>query len=193
MRYVAGLGRTVAEALFSQADLVFIGVVATAALVGSRYIPEPAAAAVGSALRAVATSLAPRIPAQSWLRAGTYVCRGGLYLGLTLVSVPLLRRSLLELGWSLGRWRSWLIDIGLLYLVMLPLLLWASRQPSFQRVYPYFGIARCGASALAFCLVLRLFHMLGWEFLFRGYLLFGFERRVGGPVPRSSSRPFRSC
>ena len=62
---------------------------------------------------------------------------------------------------------------------MLPLLLFAARQPSFQRVYPYFQFETIGPGFLLLGLGVRLFGMFAWEFLLRGYVLFGFERRVG--------------
>ena len=108
--------------------------------------------------------------------------RSAFYLALPLLSLVLLRLTPAKVGFSAGRPALWLRDIGLLYLVMLPLVFLASRQPSFQRSYPFFAFERLGTSSLLLGLAVRMVGMFAWEFLCRGYLLFGFERRVGGPA-----------
>ena len=124
----------------------------------------------------------PRLPAlgPGWFGAVNLLWRSVLYLALPLLSLVLLRLPPAKVGFSLGRPRLWLRDIGLLYLVMLPLVFLASRQPSFQRSYPFFAFERLGVGNLLLGLAVRMVGMFAWEFLCRGYLLFGFERRVGG-------------
>ncbi len=126
----------------------------------------------------------PRLPAlgPGWFGAATLLWRSMLYLALPMLSLFLLRLPPAKVGLSLGRPRLWLRDIGLLYLVMLPLVFLASRQPSFQRSYPFFAFERFGVGNLLLGLTVRMVGMFAWEFLCRGYLLFGFERRVGGPA-----------
>jgi membrane protease YdiL (CAAX protease family) len=117
---------------------------------------------------------------QYWSGPVTVLWRSAFYLGLPLLSLILLRLSPVSVGFNPGRPLVWLRDIGLLYLVMLPLVFLASRQPGFQRVYPYFAFERLGAGSLLFGLSVRLVSMFAWEFLCRGYLLFTLERRIGG-------------
>lgn len=66
-----------------------------------------------------------------------------------------------------------------LYLLMLPLILWASTQGSFQQKYPFYkGAAEGGASFWLY----ELFYgaqFLGVEFFFRGFLTFALFRRFG--------------
>jgi membrane protease YdiL (CAAX protease family) len=104
------------------------------------------------------------------------------HLALPLLSLILLRMSPTKVGFSLAHPGRWLRDVGLLYLVMLPLVYLASRQTDFQRAYPFFSFERLGTGSLLLGLGIRAVGMFAWEFLCRGYLLFGFERRVGGPA-----------
>ena len=126
----------------------------------------------------------PRLPAlgPGWFGAVSLLWRSVFYLVLPLLSLALLRLTPAKVGFSLGRPGLWLRDVGLLYLVMLPLAFLASRQASFQRAYPFFAFERLGAGSLLLGLAVRMVGMFAWEFLCRGYLLFGLERRVGGPA-----------
>jgi|WetSurMetagenome_2_1015567.scaffolds.fasta_scaffold147517_2 membrane protease YdiL (CAAX protease family) len=117
-----------------------------------------------------------------WPGAIAVLWRSAFYLALPLLSLILLRMSPAKVGFSLAHPGRWLRDIGLLYLVMLPLVYLASRQTGFQRAYPFFAFERLGAGSLLLGLGIRAVGMFAWEFLCRGYLLFGFERRVGGPA-----------
>lgn len=89
------------------------------------------------------------------------------------------REPLANYGW---RWRGTLKHAPLyvaLYLLMLPLILWASTQGSFQQKYPFYkGAAEGGASFWLY----ELFYgaqFLGVEFFFRGFLTFALFRRFG--------------
>jgi membrane protease YdiL (CAAX protease family) len=62
---------------------------------------------------------------------------------------------------------------------MLPLVFFVSRQPDFVRYYPYFRLAKLGAGYFLLAQLIQLLFMFCWEFLLRGYLLFGYYRRVG--------------
>ena len=117
-----------------------------------------------------------------WPGAIAVLWRSVFYLALPLLSLILLRMSPAKVGFSLAHPGRWLRDIGLLYLVMLPIVYIASRQADFQRAYPFFSFERLGTGSLLLGLSIRAVGMFAWEFICRGYLLFGFERRVGGPA-----------
>jgi len=108
--------------------------------------------------------------------------RAVVILVIPHVSLAIVRVPLAELGFSFGQPRKWLLDIAIAYVVMLPLVYLAARQPSFQRMYPYFSPERPGMAYFWAGLGVRLVFMFAWEFLFRGYLLFGFGRAVGLPA-----------
>jgi len=128
--------------------------------------------------------LRPRTPHlwPGWQGAVTVLWRSAFYLVLPLLSLIPLRLPLGKVGFRLEKHGRWIRDIGLLYLVMLPIVYLASRRPDFQHAYPYFAFERLGAGSLLLGLGIKAVEMFIWEFFFRGYLLFGFERRVGGPA-----------
>jgi hypothetical protein len=119
-----------------------------------------------------------------------YTWRSIIYLALPLLTLPLLRMKPTQVGFTIGKPGQWLKDIALLYIVMLPLLYFASRQPGFQRAYPYFGFARLGPSYFFIGLAVRFIGMFAWEFILRGHLLFGFERRIGAAAIAVQMIPF---
>jgi membrane protease YdiL (CAAX protease family) len=163
MSYLRGLWNDARRSVTAGPDLLLLATTfALAALLPHYWRPRPA-------------DLMP-----GWAGAVAVLWRSVLYLSLPLLSLILLRLPPAKVGFSLGRPGLWLRDIGLLYLVMLPLVFLASRQPSFQRSYPFFAFERLGAGSLFLGLAVRMVGMFAWEFLCRGYLLFGFERRVGG-------------
>jgi hypothetical protein len=89
------------------------------------------------------------------------------------------REPLANYGW---RWRGTLKHAPLyvaLFLLMVPLIIWASTQGSFQQKYPFYkGAAEGGASFWLY----ELFYgaqFMGVEFFFRGFLTFALFRRFG--------------
>jgi membrane protease YdiL (CAAX protease family) len=141
-------------------------------------------AAVFSLAALIPQYVRPRlyVSGPGWPGAITVLWRSVFYLALPLLSLILLRMSPAKAGFSVAHPWRWLRDIGLLYLVMLPVVYLASRQAGFQRAYPFFVFERLGTGSLLLGFGIRAFGMFAWEFLCRGYLLFGFERRVGGPA-----------
>lgn len=166
-------------------------VVASACLVASRYGLGPALMMLRGMLERVPELASEPALVQGWLQIATKVGRAVILLFVPVLSVLALRIRLPEVGFSVGRWKNWLRDIGILYVIMLPFLYWAAQRPSFRQVYPYFLLARQGLGYFAFGLVVRLAYMFCWEFFFRGFLLLGFERRVGpAPAIAVSTIPF---
>jgi uncharacterized protein len=166
MSYLRGLWTEVRKNVFATPDLLLVAATfALAALLPNYWRVRPTG---------------PMPP--GWSTAIALLWRSVFYLSLPLLSLILLRLSPAKVGFKLGRPGLWLRDIGILYLIMLPLVYLASRQPSFQRTYPLLAFERLGAGNLLLGLGIRMVGMFAWEFLCRGYLLFGFERRVGGPA-----------
>lgn len=95
------------------------------------------------------------------------------------VIVWVLRESPRDWGFRVtGQWRH--IRPYLLFLVaMVPILIWASTFPSFQAKYPFYdGAVLGGWHFWGFQLFYGL-QFLGVEAFFRGFLIFGLERRLG--------------
>ncbi len=103
-----------------------------------------------------------------------------LYGLIPLIIVLLLpREKLSEYGLGLGDWRFGLYLAAIFFVVMVPAVVVVSRLSDFATTYPlargalnswtHFGVYQ-GGYALYF---------VGWEFLFRGFLLFGMYKRIG--------------
>lgn len=56
------------------------------------------------------------------------------------------------------------------YILMLPLLWWASGQPDFQHTYPLYRLARRSLPALLYHELTYMFYLWCWELFFRGVL-----------------------
>ena len=88
------------------------------------------------------------------------------------VTYFLLKDSPLQYGFTLGDYNIWLPYVGITIFITIPILLLASR---FSQVYRYYGK---GFSYYEFC-ALTLPTLLAWEYLLRGFLLFGLKERFG--------------
>ncbi len=87
-----------------------------------------------------------------------------------------------DYGVALGKWKKWGKACLILFALMIPVLLFASRLETFQKTYPLFGQA--GRSLRGFLTVQAYFggYWFAWEFFFRGFMLFGLARRYGAPT-----------
>ena len=68
---------------------------------------------------------------------------------------------------------------GLMYLVMLPILIWVSSFESFATYYPFYDRAAEGGAAFWLYEFGYAFQFVGIEAFFRGFLNFGLARRFG--------------
>jgi membrane protease YdiL (CAAX protease family) len=90
------------------------------------------------------------------------------------------RRRLRDFGLGRGDLRFWLPITLLIFAVQLPVVgLYLARDPVYVRRYPSLGAARAGGGVFWIWESSRLLYMLSWEFLFRGYLLFALQPRMG--------------
>lgn len=96
-----------------------------------------------------------------------FLCTFVLPVGITVA----LGQSPLQWGLSLGDWRFGFLCVVVGLVVMTGLGLWAVNQPDFLAYYFPIAIQHQQAPGRFW---LSLFaYMLGWEFFFRGFLLFG--------------------
>jgi len=104
-----------------------------------------------------------------------------LFLAVPLLTLPLLKPAN-RLGLRLGNWRVWLVDIVVAYAVIATLILIFGRSETFYQHYPLYRPAGRAWQTFAWYQAVHLGYMLGWEFLFRGYMLNGTEREIGRPA-----------
>jgi membrane protease YdiL (CAAX protease family) len=90
------------------------------------------------------------------------------------------KESLAELGLGWGDWKLGLKVVAVLFPLIALLLIWpTSRQADFQAEYPLYREAGATLSLFMAYEVSYGLYYLGWEFFFRGYMLFGLRKHVG--------------
>lgn len=106
--------------------------------------------------------------------------------GLVMFLVPVFsikfvfKEKLSDFGVRLGDVKFGLSTLILFLIVMLPLVWIVSASQSFAETYPQGGRALLhNLPMLIFYEFCVLVYMLGWEFLWRGYMLFGLKEKFG--------------
>ena len=117
----------------------------------------------------------------------------GLLFGLSRISPAARRRfpqhRLGDFGCRAGSAVGWR-DALVFYLVMLPVIVLAAFQKDFAGTYPLFALSRETFFYFAVWQGARLVFMAGWEFVHRGFLLFGLERQMGRWAVLATAIPF---
>ena len=100
-----------------------------------------------------------------------------------LVTLLVFRQPLNAYGWRLGDWKAGLTITAAAVALMTPILwLLGHADPSMRDYYSWQnGPVTAAVSFL---------DLLGWEFMFRGWLLFGFERKFGREALWLQAVPF---
>lgn len=103
-----------------------------------------------------------------WLSALVYFA----VLPLLAIAV-LLRKNPLDFGLRPGNWRVWGFHVILSIVIAVPALYISSRFASLEEYYtvPQFDLPAYSLETVAY--------MLAWEFLYRGFLLFGLKDKLG--------------
>ncbi len=90
-----------------------------------------------------------------------------------LVIVLLLRRNPLDFGFRLGSPRIWGLHVAIVIIIGLPVLFAASRLPAIRNAYTI------EQSALLIYSLEAAAALFAWEFILRGFLLFGLKEKLG--------------
>lgn len=96
------------------------------------------------------------------------------YLVIPLIVILVFRDRPSDYGLRIGRWREGVFWTGGIILLAAPILFFSARTPSMSE---YYGAVKRPAAEVVLVSGLDL---VGWEFVFRGFLLFGLAR-VAGP------------
>lgn len=118
----------------------------------------------------------PGVGGYVWWGLTSFLVR--LLVPLAIV-VWVLKRRPIEFGFRIRGIARHLPIYVALYLVMLPVLVWASSLASFQSFYPFYDRAGEGGTAFWLFELGYLFQFIGLEAFFRGFLVFGLLRRFG--------------
>jgi len=90
-----------------------------------------------------------------------------------------LKEKIADFGLKLGDWRAGLKLTVLFLLIMLPIIWIVSTSPSFTAKYPHLLSLREVWSKFFIYEVGLLIYMFAWEFIWRGFMLFGLEEKFG--------------
>jgi membrane protease YdiL (CAAX protease family) len=91
----------------------------------------------------------------------------------------LLKEKMSAYGVQLGNWQVGIKISIILVLVTLPLIWMASASESFSGKYPHLLSLRSVWSKFFIYEVGMLIYMFAWEFIWRGFMLFGLEEKFG--------------
>lgn len=95
-----------------------------------------------------------------------------VYFGIfpILTILILLRKNPLDFGLRIGDYRVWIPYVVIFLIIAVPVLFFTSDMSSVQGYYR----SHRGFDFLSYALQMAIY-MLGWEFLFRGFMLFGLK------------------
>ncbi|UCD05835.1 MAG: CPBP family intramembrane metalloprotease [candidate division WOR-3 bacterium] len=104
---------------------------------------------------------------------------GTLYGISPFVILLAFRRTPRDYGIALGNPKVWLKDVVFFYLIFLVILFIAFKFTNLKNIYPLYRKATQGMEYFFLYQMIQLWYMIGWEFFFRGFMLFGMERSFG--------------
>ena len=106
--------------------------------------------------------------------------------GLVMFLIPILsikfifKKRLKDFGFQLGNYKYGLLTVLIFFAVMFPIVWIVSASDTFASTYPQGGPALRENIFLFFIFELSIIiYMIGWEFLWRGYTLFGLFNKFG--------------
>jgi membrane protease YdiL (CAAX protease family) len=118
---------------------------------------------------------------------GDFCCQFALPV---IFILTVLRRPLKEFGLGLGDYRlGWRVSF-FFWLVLVPILWIVSAFDSFQLTYPHARTVRADWSLFVVYELCFVLYVIGWEFIWRGYMLFGLRQRFGGYAVFMQMIPF---
>ena len=91
----------------------------------------------------------------------------------------ILKEKLFNYGLRLGDYKTGLKISFIFLAIMLPLIWFASASSSFANVYPHLSSSRESWTIFLIYELGLLVYMLAWEFVWRGYMMFGLYEKFG--------------
>ena len=107
------------------------------------------------------------------------VISGAIYLIGPLLLLPLFKYRPKDFGIQFGNVRQWIKEMLVFFGIMDVILVIAFKFTNLKHVYPLFRPARTNITYFLLYQGIQLFHMIAWEFFFRGFMLFGLEKKYG--------------
>lgn len=97
----------------------------------------------------------------------------------TLFIKFLFKEPLSEYGFKMGEWKTGLKLTILFLLIMIPIIWFISASSQFSQKYPHLSTAKDSWNVFFIYEAGMFVYMIGWEFIWRGFMLFGLEKRFG--------------
>lgn len=101
-----------------------------------------------------------------------------LILGILIIKL-LFKENLRDYGFKLGDFKVGFFFTFIFLAVMLLLVWFVSATPAFAQKYPHLPGARISWDVFFIYEAGMLIYMFAWEFLWRGFMLFGLEKKFG--------------
>ena len=96
-----------------------------------------------------------------------------------LIIIFILKSPVREFGFKFGFYKVGLYLSLLFLIIMLPFLWFVSASPEFITKYPHLQSTRTDWSIFFIYEIGMLIYMFSWEFIWRGFTLFGLEKKFG--------------
>lgn len=84
-----------------------------------------------------------------------------------------------DYGLQTGNWRLGMRVSIIFWACMVPVLWFVSSSTAFQQVHPAPGLAKTDWTFFAIYEACSVVYIVGWEFIWRGYMLFGLKKYLG--------------
>jgi hypothetical protein len=99
-------------------------------------------------------------------------------IGILVIKL-ILKENIKDFGLQLGDYKTGL-KFSLVFLFVMIILIWfVSATPSFAEKYPHLSDAKSNWNILLLYELGMLIYMFAWEFIWRGFMLFGLEKKFG--------------
>lgn len=102
-----------------------------------------------------------------------------LFLLPSFIIIFLFKEKISDYGVKLGDYKLGLQITLISIAVMLPILWFVSASPQFAAKYPHLQMAKSDWTVLIIYEIGMLIYLFAWEFIWRGFMLFGLEKRFG--------------
>lgn len=110
-------------------------------------------------------------------------------LGIVIIKFGL-KEKLSDYGLKFGDIKTGL-TISIIFLAVMIILIWfVSATPAFAEKYPHLSSAKSNWNTLLIYEAGMLLYMFAWEFIWRGFMLFGLEKKFGGYAVLMQMIPF---
>ena len=110
-------------------------------------------------------------------------------LGIVIIKFGL-KEKLSDFGLQFGDIKTGL-SVSIIFLSVMIILIWfVSTTPSFAEKYPHLSSAKSNWNTLLIYEAGMLLYMFAWEFIWRGFMLFGLEKKFGGYAVLMQMIPF---